>query len=157
MGYDGAFTKEHKLGRVCDRCGKPIWDSHKTGICPECWGLIAKEQSYNKKYGGESEAHKALKLIAYRFLSDLNCVSRSEEKRLRVDGNRVRVDMLGKTRDGKLIAVECGGSQVKKLKKLRGMVEAIYILPYNSTIPYLWSEDIKICFNCGHIISRCKK
>lgn len=154
MGLSRTARSWYKMERVCKQCGKPITNENKTGMCRTCWKEKARIIRENSKYGGETQAHKDLKLTAHRFLSSLGCNVMGEEYTMRGKDGKTRFDILGRTKDGGLIAVECGGSQRRKLRRMREMVDAIYILPYNERLPYLWLEDIYVCSRCGHIISK---
>lgn len=154
MGLSRTARSWYKMERVCKQCGNPITDTNKTGICRSCWQEQCRRVRADSKYPGETQAHKDLKLVAHRFLSGLGCVVLGEEYTMRGEDGKVRFDILGKAKIGELIAVECGGSQLRKLKRMRALVNSIYILPYNAKIPYLWSDDIGVCSKCGHIVSK---
>jgi len=102
---------------------------------------------------GESNEHKELKVIGLKFLRELGCRQITEEYHARRDS--MHIDVFGSL-DGKKIALECGGSSPKKLIKLYGWADRIYILPYGETRPFLWQPNIKICRTCGHEVNGVK-
>lgn len=61
------------------------------------------------------------------------------------------IDVVGR-KEGEKVAVECGGSRVKKLIDIHIYFDKIYIWPYGANEPYLWAHDINVCQNCGHNI-----
>lgn len=61
-----------------------------------------------------------------------------------------KIDVVGR-KDGKKIAIECGGSRIEKLIDISGYFNEVYILPYGGE-PFLWEEGLNVCQNCGHII-----
>lgn len=83
----------------------------------------------------------------------LGCVWIKEECVITRKGIRAKFDVAGRTdsdADFEIIAVECGGSHIKKLQRMKQIATQIYILPYGSDTPYLWSTDVNICSKCGH-------
>ena len=105
------------------------------------------------KRTNESSEHKKLKAVGLGFLKEIGCQQIAEE--YRAQGNSMVVDMLGRLY-GKKIALECGGSIPKKLRKLYKWADQVYILPYGETEPFLWQPNIKICRTCGHKINGVK-
>jgi len=63
-----------------------------------------------------------------------------------------KIDVVGR-KDGKRVAVECGGSKDTKLAVLATLFHEIYILPYGSTEPYTWEWGMQICGECGNLTS----
>ncbi len=62
-----------------------------------------------------------------------------------------KIDIVGRDSSTK-IAIECGGSRIKKLNDLLGLFNEVWVFPYGENEPFLWKEGMYICTSCGHTI-----
>lgn len=147
----------YRLERKCEKCGIFITDNNKSGLCQRC--LIKKNAPEFEAHTPESEAHKALKQQAKAWLKEIGCTDIREEHRISkfkrnpmifVQGEGVVFDVSGYY-DNKLVVVECGGSQERKLEKALRITPYIYILPYNYMTPFRYHKEYKMCNLCGNI------
>ena len=102
--------------------------------------------------------HEKLKREASCFLwSKFKLVSEFE-KTIGIEYCPVKFDVIAKTEDDKIIAVECGslGNQdkVRRVNILigTGIIDRLYILPYGAKEPFLYRADMILCDRCGNII-----
>lgn len=103
--------------------------------------------------------HEELKANAIKWLREAG-FSRSEiELEVRILSGEdpehktrgsYKIDVIGR-KDGMKIAIECGGSQIKKLNDIEGYFNKIYIFPYGGK-PFQWKTGLDICQGCGNII-----
>lgn len=138
------------LGRRCSRCDRYINNRSKYGLCKECY-RINRITWYRSP--SESEEHKELKVLATQWLTDIGCVDVKEEFHAGdATSGHIILDVTG-YRNGSLIAVECGGSQERKLKIAMSLTNNIYIWPYNYQQPFLFKKGMRICNCCGNLKS----
>ena len=150
VGKNRKSRASYKLRRVCISCGQPVVDANRSGYCSHC--LQAVKYSLNKKrrrFKAEGEAHIMLKERAGQFLASLGC--EHIEWEVRLGSGLCKTDVLGLL-NGRKIAVECGGSLMRKLGVLQGLVDEVYILPYGEEKPFLWNSNIVVCLHCGHSV-----
>ena len=110
----------------------------------------------------ESNKHQELKEKAKQFLESMGCKDIQFEYRLpKIQfslGEKLRhwntkqffiFDVAG-FKDGRLVAVECGGTLPRKLSSLHNQAILLYIFPHGKIKPYLWHNGIQVCDRCGN-------
>lgn len=86
------FKREHSAGKTCSKCGRPVCNSNKTGLCAECYikeresarkcnlnkdellKLVAKEgfSAVGRQYGvSERSVRKWCASFGYRYITDI--------------------------------------------------------------------------------------
>jgi len=154
MGTKKRTNKTHySMGRKCQRCQRFITDNNKSGICNECLRLAPVPEPKHKMFP-ESNEHKALKQVGKQFLESLGVSDIRFERSVISNLGRTKFDVAGKL-NNQYVAVECGGSEKRKLKVALSITSEIYILPYNSNVPFKFLSYMTICRQCGHLLS-CK-
>ena len=137
-------TTHYSQGRTCEVCGKYITDGNQAGRCEEC---------RTRKPTSESSEHKRLKGKAVKWLRVQGATKVKLEKHLVVGNQRIIADVYGEAK-GRMIILECGGSQNRKLDKLINTgVFSIFIWPYGHKNPYRLYPGVKVCNRCGNCMS----
>ena len=150
VGSKKRTTKTHyDQGRLCRRCKAPITNHNISGLCYECYKI-------NKDYKPRTKAksHDKLKEKAAGFLKGYGCEDITKEKTVIIDifkNKKFIIDVAG-YKDKKLIAVECGGSQHRKLQSMINFVGELYIWPYGYDFPFRYDKSNVICSLCGNLV-----
>lgn len=131
----------------CIKCGRSIQNRGGNNLCRWCDREQWKAQS--KKPFSSSKNHNTQKAKAKEFLLSLGCKNIKEEVRNLSGSLRFIYDVTG-SKDGKIYIVECGGSQIHKLRKIMESGYILYILPYGFDMPFLYEKSMNLCHVCGN-------
>lgn len=99
----------------------------------------------------DTERHRTARKRARAFLRLLGCTKLVSEYSIADEtGKRFYIDEVGFKPDKQMVAMECGGVEVKKLYAISLLFDEIYILPYGMPFPYQWTDAMtSICRYCG--------
>lgn len=138
------------LKRKCSECGRELTRNRKDNLCQWCRSAILRKQlrMTNGGLANDGEKHRKLKIKAREFLISLGCKDIREEARDLSEESRFVYDVVG-FKDGKIIIVECGGSQKHKLQRIIRDGYTLYIWPYGAKEPFLYNPSRNICDKCG--------
>lgn len=102
----------------------------------------------------ETEKHRRQKKKAIEWLKERNIDDiLIEAKTLKPSGDRLdfitwTVDVVGRAGSLK-IAIECGGTNERKLNELLSFYNEVWIFPYGGQGQYRWWEGRSLCHQCG--------
>ena len=90
----------------------------------------------------ETKAHKFLKEQAKKWLKSIGCKKIITEKPVSIDGYRFIIDVVGITKDGKKVAVECGHTPIRKVVILKRCFDIVRTFRYSRKINPLNLSDL---------------